>query len=39
VAKASIKPFKVGKPTARRQVAALPYRKNAAGEIEVLLLT
>jgi 8-oxo-dGTP pyrophosphatase MutT (NUDIX family) len=39
VAKASIKPSKAGKPIANGQVAALPYRKNAGGEIEVLLLT
>jgi 8-oxo-dGTP pyrophosphatase MutT (NUDIX family) len=39
VAKASIKPSKAGKPTAHRQVAALPYRKNAEGKIQVLLLT
>ena len=28
-----------GEPRERRQVAALPYRKTAAGEIEVLLIT
>jgi 8-oxo-dGTP pyrophosphatase MutT (NUDIX family) len=39
VAKASIKPSKAGKPTVHRQVAALPYRKDKAGQIEILLLT
>jgi 8-oxo-dGTP pyrophosphatase MutT (NUDIX family) len=39
VAKSSIKLKKSRKPTVHRQVAALPYRRKASGEIEVLLLT